>query len=135
MTVPNHPNTPPIPMSIPMTYLFPVSKDPVTGEAKYKMLVPRNGGGDPSMVGGFPPMIPFPSPPLLPHMIPLPPLHRPETEPTPDKSKKSKIPPKTRELPQESGLKVEVKEGSDISAPLDLTHRYPNCTVLYCTLS
>ena len=30
VTVTNHPNTPPIPMTFPMVYLFPVSKDEVS---------------------------------------------------------------------------------------------------------
>lgn len=30
VTVSNHPNTPPIPMTFPMVYLFPVSKDEVS---------------------------------------------------------------------------------------------------------
>ena len=35
VTVTNHPNTPPIPMTFPMVYLFPVSKDEVSNQAQY----------------------------------------------------------------------------------------------------
>ena len=34
VSVLNHPNTPPVPMAIPMTYLYPMSRDVVTGEAR-----------------------------------------------------------------------------------------------------
>jgi len=126
VTIQNHPNTPPIPMTIPITYLFPISKDPATGEAKYKMLVPRNGA---EMGMGFPPMIPFPSPPLMPQMAP-PPNFRPEE--TTAEQQKVKILNKKPKLLQEvekgaQQLKVEVKEAQETSSsPLDLTHRSPN---------
>ena len=130
VTIQNHPNTPPIPMTIPITYLFPISKDPATGEAKYKMLVPRNGA---EMGMGFPPMIPFPSPPLMPQMAP-PPNFRPE-ETTAEQQKQQKVkilkkPKLLQEVEKEKGaqqLKVEVREAQETSSsPLDLTHRSPN---------
>ena len=134
VTIQNHPNTPPIPMTIPMTYLFPISKDAATGEAKYKMLVPRNGG---EMAMGFPPMIPFPSPPLMPHLV-TPHNFRPE-ELAMEQIKKLKNAAKnnSKEVEKEKGslnnifsnsqLKVEVREGQESSSsPLDLTHRSPN---------
>ena len=131
VTIQNHPNTPPIPMTIPITYLFPISKDAATGEAKYKMLVPRNGA---EMGMGFPPMIPFPSPPLMPQMVP-PPNFRPE-EMAAEQQKQQKVklsnkkPRLLQEGEKEKGaqlLKVEVKETQESSSsPLDLTHRSPN---------
>ena len=111
VTVPNHPASPPVPMTLAMTYLFPVSKDPVTGEARYKMLIPRNG---PELAMGFPPMIPFPSPPLLAHMMPLGPGFR-EQEPVKKQQREKQK--------QERPLKVEVSQ--DSSSPLDLTQRLP----------
>ena len=125
VTIQNHPNTPPIPMTIPITYLFPISKDAATGEAKYKMLIPRNGA---EMGMGFPHMIPFPSPPLMPQMVP-PPNFRPE-EIEQQKQQKVKVSNKKPRLLQEGEkekqqLKVEVKETQE-SSPLDLTHRSPN---------
>ena len=127
VTIQNHPNTPPIPMTIPITYLFPISKDAATGEAKYKMLVPRNGA---EMGMGFPPMIPFPSPPLMPQMVP-PPNFRPEEMAEQQKQQvKVKISNKKPRLLLQEGekekqLKVEVKETQESSSPLDLTHRSP----------
>jgi len=126
VTIQNHPNTPPIPMTIPMTYLFPISKDAATGEAKYKMLVPRNGG---EMAMGFPAMIPFPSPPLLPHMVP-PPNFRPEDIPVEQMKKAKSVAKKQKSQELEKPvnlLKVEVREERSAS-PLDLTHRSPNST-------
>ena len=131
VTIQNHPNTPPIPMTIPITYLFPISKDAATGEAKYKMLVPRNGA---EMGMGFPPMIPFPSPPLMPQMVPPPNFRPEEMAAEQQKQQKVKISNKKPRLLQEGEkekgaqqLKVEVKETQESSSsPLDLTHRSPN---------
>ena len=131
VTIQNHPNTPPIPMTIPITYLFPISKDAATGEAKYKMLVPRNGA---EMGMGFPPMIPFPSPPLLSQMVPPPNFRSEEMAAEQQKQQKVKISNKKPRLLQEGEkekaaqqLKVEVKEAQESSSsPLDLTHRSPN---------
>lgn len=126
VSVLNHPNTPPVPMAIPMTYLYPMSRDSVTGEAKYKMLVPFN---NPEMSMGVPPpMIPFPSPPLVPqlHLPSAPPQIRPE-ESLQKKPKQVSLPAKPPQTPNRSiEQKAKIKKDETGTGPLDLTQKSPN---------
>ena len=100
----------------------------VSGEAKYKMLIPRTG---PEMPLGFPPFFPLHSPPLIPPMgsrftggvggedIA-------SSEPA-SAGKKTNKPPAERNVNGKSvsSLRVDVTEGESSTAPLDLTHRSP----------
>jgi len=122
VTVPNHPNTPPVPMNIPMAFLFPVSKDEATGEAKYKMMISRTG---PEVMMGFPQMFPLPSPPLIPHMNPRLPNNFIPEEITLTEQKKSKQEEKDSNE-KNMNLKIECNDQEGSSTPLDLTHRSPN---------
>jgi len=127
VTVLNHPNTPPVPMAIPMTYLYPMSRDSVTGEAKYKMLVPFN---NPEMSMAPPGMIPFPSPPLVPqlHLPSAAPQIRPE-ESIQKKSKQVSTPAKPQQTPnnnRSTEQKQKVKKDETGTGPLDLTQKSPN---------
>jgi len=122
VTVLNHPNTPPVPMNIPMAFLFPVSKDEATGEAKYKMMISRNG---PEVMMGFPQMFPLPSPPLLPHINPrIPNTFIPEEIAMTDQKKQKQAEKDSND--KNINLKIECSEQEGSSAPLDLTHRSPN---------
>merc|ERR1712173_501226 len=105
-----------------MAFLFPVSKDEVTGEAKYKMMISRNG---PELMMGFPQMFPLPSPPLLPHMNPRLPNNFIPEEIALTEQKKSKQ--EEKELTEKNmNLKIECNDQEGSSTPLDLTHRSPN---------
>jgi len=122
VTIPNHPNTPPVPMNIPMAFLFPVSKDDVTGEAKYKMMISRNG---PEVLMGFPQMFPLPSPPLIPHMSPrLPNNFIPEEIALTEQKKPKQVEKDSND--KSVNLKIECNDQEGSSTPLDLTHRSPN---------
>eukprot|EP00092_Neocalanus_flemingeri_P015279 GFUD01016515.1.p1 GENE.GFUD01016515.1~~GFUD01016515.1.p1 ORF type:complete len:657 (+),score=162.09 GFUD01016515.1:95-2065(+) len=123
VTIPNHPNTPPIPMTIPMAYLFPISKDEVTGEAKYKMLISRNG---PEIPMGFPPNFHLPSPPLIPHMNQRLPNNFIAEDIAMTESKKQKLVENKDSNDKNINLKIECNDPEGSSTPLDLTHRSPN---------
>ena len=140
VTVTNHPNTPPIPMTFPMVYLMPISKDEVTGEAKYKMLIPRTGPEMPPV--NFPPFFPLQSPPgpILPGMNQrFPPNSNFQGEENlssdqninkkASKSEMIKTPNGKQSTSSSLSLKVETSESENIAAPLDLTHRSPNSSV------
>ena len=123
VTVSNHPNSAPIPMTLPMVYLVPLSRDETSGEVKYKMLIPRNG---PEMI---PPFFPLQSPPLLPNLNQRFSQNFPADEHTDHSKKSSKPATKTQNGNHSSSssgaLKVETSEADTPSAPLDLTHRSP----------
>lgn len=135
--VDNHPPTPPVPMTLPMVYLVPVSKDEVSGEVKYKMLLPRTGPDLPAV--NFPPFFPLQSPPLLPGLGQRLPAHpRASLRSSPGHSeephssgadKAAHKRPETKVIDGEQtssmSLKVECGSQETVSAPLDLTHRSP----------
>ena len=91
VTVAEHPDAPPVPMVIPMAYLYPLpsaNKENV----KYRMFVPLGGGMGPEIIAppGMPPIppvpqvLPTPTPPVVPSpsmVSPLPKLEkiRPES--------------------------------------------------------
>ena len=124
VTVPAAPATPPI-LNFPMVCLFPVGRDDITGEARYKLLIPRGGPefGPP----GFPAMFPLPSPPLLPHLAPRFQHNFLHEEPPAGQSSEKAKKPKAGNGPgnQDPLAAVEV-EGESGPAPLDLTHRSPS---------
>ena len=110
----------------------------VSGEVKYKMLLPRTGPDLPAV--NFPPFFPLQSPPLLPGLGQRMPAHpRASLRSSPGHSsdephstgaeKSDKKKPETKvtngEQTSSMSLKVECGNQETVSAPLDLTHRSP----------
>ena len=129
VVVTNHPNTPPIPMTLPMVHLVPVSKDEVTGEARYKLLVPRTGHDLPL---NFPPFFPLHSPPLLPGLAARFPEQLTAAAEKKQQRPEVKTPNGKTAASATAGTSLSLKvECNDLetttstSAPLDLTHRSP----------